>query len=597
MNKKMLALTAMAVLVGGSASYAKPISKDADVLETELVGESAESRMDKGVQKFVEAQKKNNLKRSVLVTSDLLGRRGGSLKGKGSLKYEINDSDVQKIKVVISDIKVNDATVQNTNGRYEFNSESNQKVYWLNGSKVSEKDYLDKADKRRKKYDSSRKSFRAPRIAYLTASEIEKELSSNETTYISEYKKPKPQITYGVNEFWDYRRILVKSGVTAYAHNNGIKGKGVGVHYNEGGCVPRNYINPGYFQQLELPCNSYSTHAIGVMRILQTTAPESKLYGLQDVYGPANPANYTTPILVGSNSWDYVIENDVGDYTDGDATMDNYIYENGVVEFVAASNEGRESFVGSPSRALNAISVGAISPVDNKYVDYSSSKNGRTFSDKPEVANYTNFIFPDDPSYTAKPGDTYNGYFNGTSAATPFMAGMTANLLSNHPFLWWHPELVKAVLIVGSNPVQNPEFDIDGTNDFEAGIPYYGNFAQGKDNRWNFWAGNNNSNFDSDREIKFTEANIKQGRRYRIAISWLTSGEFAMRYRRVAQDLDLSVWQNGKKIASSATAYNPFELVDFVAPTSDPLTIKIKRYNNLSSTEKVAIGYAFNRVN
>lgn len=596
MNKKVLAVTAMAVLVGGSASYAKTVSKDVKPAETELADESADSRLDKGVQKFVDAQKKNHQKRSVSVSSDLLGRRGGALKGKGTLKYEINDADVQKMKVVISDVKVNDASLQTINGRYEFNSDSKQKTYWLNGSKVSETEYLDKADKRKKKYDRSRHAFKAPRTAYLTADEIEKELSNSATTYISAPKKVKPQISYGVNEFWDYNRILVKSGVKSYAHNYGIQGQGVGVHYNEGGCVPRSYINPGYFQQLEFPCNEYSTHAIGVMRILQTTAPQAKLYGLQDVYGPVNPADYNTPILVGSNSWDYVIENDDGSYTDGDATMDNYIYENGVVEFVAAGNEGRKNFVGSPSRALNAISVGAISPVDNKYVDYSSSKNGRTFTDKPEVANYTNFIFPD-PSFTAKPGDTYNGYFNGTSAATPFMAGMTANLLSNHPFLWWHPELVRAVLIAGSNPVQNPEYDIDGVDEFEAGIPNYENFAEGKDNRWYFWSGNNDSNFDSNKEITFQQANIQQGKRYRIAISWLTSGEYAMKYRRVAQDIDLSVWQDGKKIASSMSAYNPFELVDFVAPSSTPLTIKIKRYYNLSSTEKVALGYAFTRVN
>ena len=51
--------------------------------------------------------------------------------------------------------------------------------------------------------------------------------------------------------------------------------------------------------------------------------------------------------------------------------------------------------------------------------------------------------------------------------------------------------------------------------------------------------------------------------------------------------------QDGKRVAISNSLYNPFELVEFVAPSSSPLTIKIKRYYNFSTTEKVVLGYAF----
>ncbi len=67
--------------------------------------------------------------------------------------------------------------------------------------------------------------------------------------------------------------------------------------------------------------------------------------------------------------------------------------------------------------------------------------------------------------------------------------------------------------------------------------------------------------FNANREISFTEYAIQKGKRYRIAIS--------------------------------NSLYNPFELVEFVAPSSSPLTIKIKRYYNFSTTEKVVLGYAF----
>ncbi len=590
MNKKLLAVTTLAVLVGGAASYAKPISKNIQPMEDEQADEVGESRMDKNVQKFVEAQKKNGQKRSVSVSSDVLGRRGGALKGKAALNYEVNASDVQKMKVVVSDVRVDKTPLPAVSGRYEYRPKMEQKEFWLNGSKVSESSYLDQAKKRKQKYDRSKKSFKSSRVAYLTASEIEKELASSETKYISEYRKPKPQVMYGQEGSWDYRYILKKSGVTDYAHSLSIKGQGVGVHYNEGGCVPLQYVNTNYYEQLETPCDEYSTHAIGVVRILQTTAPQAKLYGLQGTDGPENPASYDVPILIGSNSWSY--GSDFSRYEGTDATLDNYIYENRVVEFIAAGNEGRNAVIPPPARAFNAITVGAVSPADDMFMGYSTSKNPGPGNDKPELGAYSHFRFPD-PSYTAGPGDTYDGTFCCTSGATPFAAAMTADLLSQHQFLWWHPEVVKAVLIAGSNPIQNPDYDADGVDEFEAGIPHYSNFSWTDSYRWRFWEGENSSWFDSKREITFPEYDIHKGKRYRIAISWLTTGEFAVRYQSIAQDIDLSVWQDGVMIATSESANNPFELVQFVARSSSPLTIKIKRYSNSSSSENVALGYAF----
>ena len=398
MNKKMLAMTAMAVLVGGSASYAQTNSDDVKSEKEAQIEESVSvpSRMGLSVQKFVEKQKQNTQKRKVTLKSDVLGRRGGAQKG--TLNYEINASDVQKMKVVINDIKVNDAPLPTVSGRYEYDSEKNQKNYWLNGTKVSDASYFAQAEKREKKYNETKGSFNAPRVAYLTASEIEKELSSSETKYISEYKEPKPALTYGVQDYRDYTYILQKSEITSFAHNNNYKGQGVGVYYNEGGCPPLNYVNTTYYTRLGT-CPGYATHVIGVTRVLQTTAPQAMIYGIDGVDYPQNVRSYSKPILIGSQSWGFVT--DETGYTSGDADMDNYIYTNRVVEFVAAGNGGRNKLVSAPGRAMNAISVGAISPVDDKYVSYSSSKNAPTKVDKPEVANYTGFRFPGDPSYTA----------------------------------------------------------------------------------------------------------------------------------------------------------------------------------------------------
>ena len=64
MNKKMLAMTAMAVLVGGSASYAQTNSDDVKSEKEAQIEESVSvpSRMGLSVQKFVEKQKQNTQK-------------------------------------------------------------------------------------------------------------------------------------------------------------------------------------------------------------------------------------------------------------------------------------------------------------------------------------------------------------------------------------------------------------------------------------------------------------------------------------------------------------------------------------------------------
>ena len=90
---------------------------------------------------------------------------------------------------------------------------------------------------------------------------------------------------------------------------------------------------------------------------------------------------------------------------------------------------------------------------------------------------------------------------------------------------------------------------------------------------------------------------FEKGKRYRLAIAWLTSGEYALNNQRIAQDIDLSVWQNGTRIANANSYENPFELADFVTKSADPLTVKIKRVFNRASSEKVLLGYAFARAN
>jgi hypothetical protein len=185
------------------------------------------------------------------------------------------------------------------------------------------------------------------------------------------------------------------------------------------------------------------------------------------------------------------------------------------------------------------------------------------------------------------------GNINGTSAATPLAAGLATNLLSNYTNKYWHgqPAAVKANLIVGE------ELEIKDARDFDKDnwrvaqkIPTYSSINSFWYSRWwNF--GNDFLNSD----LIFTE-NVPEAGTYKIAIAWLSSGNYILSNKRLPQDIDLSVSQGGRTLYSTS-ANNPFEVLEFdnVTP-SVPLTIRIYRYDNPGKTDHVLLGYAIRKV-
>lgn len=186
---------------------------------------------------------------------------------------------------------------------------------------------------------------------------------------------------------------------------------------------------------------------------------------------------------------------------------------------------------------------------------------------------------------------TYNGTFDGTSASTPYTAAMAADVLSQHPFFKTHPEMFKALMLTGStvSVADANSRDMDNYVRIKK-IPQY--FNMGWNTRSAYWNGSNSDFFDTDSTIVFAETGIVQGKRYRIAISWLSSGDYVFQNKLLPQDLDLYIYQYGSPIDSSTSATNPFELVDFVAPKSGGISVWIKRKRN-SQSDNIVLGYNF----
>jgi hypothetical protein len=547
------------------------------------------------VEKWMNEQlAKASEKKTIEMKTDVKGRVKSSTDkiGKGEVKVVDNK---QKRLVLVSDMHIRENNIEPAYASYEYNSETKKHNYSFNGKKISEKEYLEYLDKNLAKFRQEKRGKRDLPVqgvissddrswtAWMTAEEIYELTKNYKELIIDDYKEPESTASI----------VSILSTIQlSTAHNIGYDGKRIGVYVAEINCRNTNFPIVDSGRYTDKCTGTYDTHHSRVVNVVQKAATSAHIFGINSSAPyPSNPFSYSPPLEIGTHSYYY----DKGNafYGGRDANMDNYIYENKVINFVSAGND-KYIPVTSPGKAMNVITVGAIDPATNRYVDYDSwssswknplLRNNVTMlvndinkgSDKPEIAMYTDI---DMGIY---------GFIDGTSAATPLAAGFTASLLDQHPFFKRQPALMKAVLLTGETiPIQNANsWDTDNYSQIAKGIMTYSSVAWGTRSAW--WNGGNSDFFDSNKEIKFTENNIQANKRYRIAIAWLVSGTFVYQFGRSPQIIGLYVEQNGKRIASSTSSTNAFEVVDFVTQSNAPLTIIFKRSFNAGGN--VLLGY------
>src|SRR3990167_1841219 len=122
----------------------------------------------------------------------------------------------------------------------------------------------------------------------------------------------------------------------------------------------------------------------------------------------------------------------------------NRLSSAGIVFTIAAGNSGIGG-IGSPGVAEKAITVGASTKYDSMAGFSSIGPVDKTFALKPDV------LAPGVLIKSSLPGNQY-AEWNGTSMATPHVAGAAALLLQQHPD--WKPEDVKQALMVTAKPLQ-----------------------------------------------------------------------------------------------------------------------------------------------
>lgn len=555
--------------------------------ETPVYSSPYEKRnyVDDAVKEFLDKRECYNIEKKL--NRDVLGRRNSS-----DNETKIQQCVEQKMSVEIISLDFSENEVEPISARYENDRFIDR--YFIDGKLISEKDFFARVK------SLERNDYKVPyQVRTLTAGEIEHLLLNENHIGVSKYL-PIQEEDNDDGPYVDYNVIFGLSEVSTYAHANGYDGDGIGIMFREVGKPKSNCIEASRYQQIGLTTCNVKGHATGVASILQKTAPGSKIYGVCDTtYMFPNPDAYDPAIEVATHSWSVFSSSNPVSYISIDAAFDNYIYNHRVITFVAAGNHNTSMTsyrVKDPGKALNVITVGAVSPTTNEYKRYSHWTNPNIGYQKPEVANYTDFALTGDPHFYFGDGNYYVGALGGTSAATPYTAAMAADILEQHPFFKRHPEAFKALILTGSmeSIAQANLHDRDNDSLVATSVPMYSFMAW--DTRSAYWNGANGDYFDSNEEIVFTESGIEAGKNYKIAISWLVPGSYVLQNRVLSQDMDLFVYQNDSLIASSTFSQTPFEIVSFVTATSGDLVVKIRRVSN-SGVGDVILGYNMLKVN
>lgn len=516
-----------------------------------------------------------------------------------------------------------EVSMTKTEGIYSIHGET--KSYKLNGKSLTERSYkesitkIENADKPRdafSRHGNDRLPTNDPNTTSYTTTFTTNECAGQSGCMLN------VQTDWSPNK-WEDIYFLSVPLMMSYGHDLsdvnyfpmvGANGDGIGIHFVEPAAPSEDFVAAGKLKMGGDCSDSYYSpdiaHASNIARLMNTVAPGATLYGYttscvdymnnaEYVPYPVNPYDQNPKIFIGTINNKEQYSGSV--YGQDSRYIDELIYNTRIIEFAAAGDRGLDSYNQMLSAAMgtNVITVGAVrSPFDGGMHQTSSFVNPKYRGSKetivkPEIVNFADFEFPTNYSPVIQNDFVMPPYVTQTASASAFTAATTALLLDKQPFYRWHPEVVKALLLTsGTN-----KLDIDASSHDRDNGPYYAQRVinaetMASNNRSRFWNGNNTDFFtNTSNKIQFEESGIIAKMTYRIAIAWLSSGDYVFENGKLPQDINLSVYQDGKLIGNSASTSNPFEYVEVTPENNHNLKIVIRRVRNDGG--RVLLGYNF----
>jgi subtilisin family serine protease len=214
--------------------------------------------------------------------------------------------------------------------------------------------------------------------------------------------------------------------------------------------------------------HGHGTHVAGIAAAngstLKGVAPDARLMAFKVL--DKNGSGYDSWILAGiersidpdqnpaTNDHVNVVNMSLGRLADGPDPLSEAV-ENavsaGIVFAIAAGNDGAYQTIASPGIAPSAITVGATDASD-ALANFSSKGPARgTYTLKPDL------VAPGVGIYSLAPGGKY-ATMNGTSMASPHVAGAAALILQMHPS--WTPLQVKSALMENTKSLLASPYDV-----------------------------------------------------------------------------------------------------------------------------------------
>ncbi len=283
--------------------------------------------------------------------------------------------------------------------------------------------------------------------------------------------------------------------------------------------------------------------------------------------------------------------------------FDALVHEDGRLAVAAAGNYvtfGHWDIL-SPGTAYNALTVGGIDDRGtagrgDDRIWYYPGSNGSSYRDRTGTAwnAHGDFNKPN-VSAPAPSVRTANGLAaSGTSVASPIVAGIAAQVISNLPSAALRPEATRAIIMAGAinrSPMPDGSRNSDHEGTGTASALWANRLLAARDTA----NGGHRMGSVTRGQTVTQDIQVVAGQKVKVVLTWNshTSGSsISTRTDRLTADLDLRIVQPNGSASGSFTFDNNYEWVEFTAAASGTARLEIRQTRFESPSERYGLAWA-----